>query len=152
MPLEWPAEVNAFEAKAYLKQKGEEYRLLSETEFRYLTELQFNDEEPAISDQYNLKTKFFSPSPVGMMDQENAKIKDLYGNVWDWLSDDFYPLEGFKAHKDYTDFSASYFDEYHRMLLGGSWASCGTGASKHYRSWFRDYFFQHAGFRIAKSL
>lgn len=32
MPLDWPAEVNYFEAKAYCAWKGPEYRLLTEAE------------------------------------------------------------------------------------------------------------------------
>jgi hypothetical protein len=43
-------------------------------------------------------------------------------------------------------------DADHLMMAGGSWITTGTGASKYYRLWFRPYFYQHAGFRLAKSL
>ena len=76
-------------------------------------------------------------------------FNDIYGNVWDWLSDDFYALEGFNVHPWYKEFSAPYMDSEHGMMAGGAWATTGTGASKYYRLWFRRYFYQHAGFRLA---
>jgi formylglycine-generating enzyme required for sulfatase activity len=74
---------------------------------------------------------------------------DVWGNVWDWLADDFYPLPGFKVHPWYLDFSEPYMDSDHGMMAGGAWATTGTGASKYYRLWFRRHFYQHAGFRLA---
>ena len=82
----------------------------------------------------------------------SSGIRDPYGNVWQWLANDFRPLPGFKTHKLYDDFSAPYFDDQHAMMLGGAWASTGTGASKFYRLWFRRNFYQHAGFRPVRSL
>jgi formylglycine-generating enzyme required for sulfatase activity len=38
------------------------------------------------------------------------------------------------------------------MMLGGSWATNGSMASPSYRNWFRPYFYQHVGFRIAQDL
>jgi formylglycine-generating enzyme required for sulfatase activity len=69
--------------------------------------------------------------------------------VWQWLSDDFQPLPGFRTHRLYEDFSKPWFGEHHKMLLGGSWASTGATASQFYRLWFRPGFLQHAGFRMA---
>lgn len=152
MPLDWPVEVNAYEAKAYCKFKGPEFRLMSEGEYKLLTSRLYPDVEPALSEQFNLNILFGSPSPVGYLEPDGGEpFNDLYGNVWEWLSDDFYPLPGFEAHAYYTDFSSPYFDPDHRMMLGGAWATSGTGASQHYRLWFRDYFYQHAGFRLAKN-
>ena len=37
------------------------------------------------------------------------------------------------------------------LLRGGAWATTGTGASVHYRLWFRRHFYQHAGFRLVRS-
>ncbi|MFT5780182.1 MAG: 5-histidylcysteine sulfoxide synthase [Crocinitomicaceae bacterium] len=153
MPLDWPAEVNAYEALAYCNFKGPEFRLLSEAEFKLLTKNVHPKVEPALSEQFNLQMKFGSPSPVGYFESQNGDaFNDLYGNVWDWLSDSFYALPGFKEHAHYSDFSLPYFGDDHRMLLGGSWATSGTGASQFYRLWFRDYFYQHAGFRLAKTV
>jgi formylglycine-generating enzyme required for sulfatase activity len=38
------------------------------------------------------------------------------------------------------------------MMLGGSWATNGSMALPSYRNWFRPYFYQHVGFRIAQDL
>lgn len=153
MPLDYPVEINAHEALAFCRWKGKDWRLLSEAEFVYLAkDIVDKKGEPAISDQYNLNVKYGSPNPVGYLDQENEGVNDLFGNVWDWLSDDFYCLPGFKTHPYYEDFSVPYFDSQHGMMLGGSWATTGTGASSFYRLWFRRHFFQHAGFRLARDL
>ncbi|MFT5860267.1 MAG: 5-histidylcysteine sulfoxide synthase [Flavobacteriaceae bacterium] len=152
MPLDWPVEVNAFEANAFCKFMGSEFRLLSEPEFKLLTQKVHTNIEPARSDQFNLNLKFGSPSPVGYFKTDDSELfNDLYGNVWDWLSNDFYSLTGYIPHEYYDDFSAPYFDDKHKMLLGGSWSTTGTAASQYYRLWFREYVYQHAGFRLAKS-
>jgi 5-histidylcysteine sulfoxide synthase len=154
MPLDWPAEVNAHEAWAFCHWKGTDYRLLSEAEFKIIAkDTLMQKGEPACSDQYNINMAYGSPTPVGFMDQDQKEqsFNDVFGNVWDWLNNDFYPLPGFKAHPQYKDFSAPFFDTDHSMLLGGAWATTGAGASSYYRLWFRRHFFQHAGFRLAKN-
>lgn len=154
MPLDWPAEVNAHEAWAFCHWKGPDWRLLSEAEFNLIAKKAKKQKgAPAFSEEYNINFIYGSPTPVGFMDAGNApnEFNDLYGNVWEWLNDDFYPLPGFEIHPFYQDFSAPFFDADHSMLLGGSWASTGTGASAYYRLWFRRHFFQHAGFRLAKN-
>jgi len=155
MPMDWPVEVNAHEALAYCAWKGEGWRLLSEAEFTGIA----NKKEDTTFDcvftkRYNLNMAFGSPTPVGYFVEGTSVdgFTDLFGNVWDWLSNDFYPLPGFEVHPYYEGFSKPFFDEEHSMLLGGAWVTTGTGASKYYRLWFRRHFFQHAGFRMARSL
>lgn len=155
MPLDWPVEVNAHEAWAYCNWKGESWRLLSEAEFNLiLKENLKHNLQPVFTENYNLNMAFGSPTPVGYMKHHQSAydFNDLFGNVWDWLKDDFYPFPGFESHPWYEDFSEPFFDEDHSMLLGGAWATTGTGASRYYRLWFRRHFFQHAGFRMARSL
>ncbi len=154
MPLDWPVEVNAHEAWAYCKWRNDDSRLLSEAEFILLTRQgQPQSYDPAFTREHNLNMFFGSPSPVGHFNEDdNLEVNDLYGNVWDWLKDDFYPLPGFKVHPLYTDFSEPFMDAEHSMMAGGSWATTGTGASKYYRLWFRRHFYQHAGFRLAQTL
>ncbi|HHG83304.1 MAG TPA: 5-histidylcysteine sulfoxide synthase, partial [Bacteroidetes bacterium] len=150
MPMDWPAEVTCFEVEAYCSWKGSAWRLLSEREWKLLS-----DRVPSHSPHnYNLNIVMQSPSPVGQFANKGANtlVNDLYGNVWDWLSDDFYKLSGYQVHPIYLDFSEPYIDENHGMMAGGSWASSGTSASQYYRLWFRRGFFQHAGFRLAKSI
>lgn len=154
MPLDYPVEVNAHEAWAYCKWKGNGYRLMTEAEFHAITQNEMQTTDCAFETCYNINLKYGSPNPVGSLKtgQTSLGFNDVFGNVWDWLQDDFYPLPSFKTHYLYEDFSAPYFDDQHSMLLGGAWATTGTGASKYYRLWFRKHFYQHAGFRIARSL
>jgi 5-histidylcysteine sulfoxide synthase len=154
LPGAWPVEVNCHEALAYCRLLGEEYRLLRETEFARLGEGNSPPGSDVIfGEGHNLALRFGSPCAVGSIPSATTPrgVNDLFGNVWDWLADDFHPLPGFRADPLYLDFSAPYFTDKHTMMLGGSWASLGTSASRFYRLWFRRRFYQHAGFRVARS-
>jgi 5-histidylcysteine sulfoxide synthase len=153
MPWNWPVEVIAHEAEAFCRWKGENYRLLFEAEWKLLTDRYFKNELLDFDSHRNcnINFSFGSPSPVGYFNNEKYP-NDLLGNVWEILSDDFYPLDGFKEHRYYKDFSIPFFDSDHGMMVGGSWASTGNSASRYYRLWFRRDFIQHAGFRLAKSV
>lgn len=157
LPLDWPAEVNYYEAMAYCCWKGESYRLMTEAEWQLVT--YGNQESLTLLDHesnspYNLNLKWGSPSPVGYAEKEQTGVKlyDLRGNVWQWLKTTFSPLPGFQPHRLYPDFSEPFFDHQHHIMLGGSWITQGTQSFKFYRNWFRPYFYQHAGFRLAQSL
>lgn len=155
LPGQWPAEVTAYEAAAYLKWKGKGFRLMTEAEWKFASQhAPCVQDDPVFAEGYNHSLAYGSPTPVGFM--QNGKtpegVYDLHGNVWDWLSDNHYPLPGFKVHPWYEDFSEPFMDEEHGMMAGGSWATSGCSASKYYRLWFRRGFFQHAGFRMAQSL
>lgn len=150
LPLDWPVEVNHYEAMAYCQWKGKKTRLMTEAEWNQALKI---SEDSRLSNNYNLNLQFISPTPVGMFSENNqSAISDLRGNVWEWLSSRFYPLPGFKTHDLYPDQSAPFFDNKHFMMLGGSWATNGTMALPCYRNWFRPFFYQHVGFRIAESL
>jgi 5-histidylcysteine sulfoxide synthase len=158
MPWDWPAEVSHYEAMAYIRWKGNGARLMSEAEWNLISG--DHDEkrthlmnDPMFSEEYNLNLKYGSPTSVGSTPGAINELgfADTYGNVWEWLHDDFYPLPGFKTHELYKNFSITFFDTFHAMMIGGSWATTGTATSKYYRLWFRRYFYQHAGFRVAYS-
>jgi 5-histidylcysteine sulfoxide synthase len=158
LPLDWPVEVNYYEAIAYCRTQGETVRLMTEAEWNLATygsnKNRSYDLEKDDFNNYNLNLKFCSPSPVGML--KNAKndlgIYDLRGNIWEWLEDDFNPLSGFKPHFLYEDNSTPFFNSQHKMMLGGAWITNGTEILPYYRNWFRRNFYQHAGFRIAQTL
>ena len=155
MPLDWPVEINMHEAQAYCNWKNDGSRLLSEAEFLLIArEGTVESDDPLFSENHNLDLAYGSPTPVGFMKNSTtiSGFNDIYGNVWDWLNDDFYALPGFETHPWYEEFSAPYMDNQHGMMAGGAWVTTGTGASKYYRLWFRRHFFQHAGFRLAKAI
>lgn len=159
MPWDWPAEVNFHEAQAYCrwKQKKEQskliYRLITEAEHVALRD---RKEDPVLKngyqESYNFNFSTSSPQPVDEKPANSNKVHDLFGNVWQWALDQFNPLESFQVHPYYDDFSTPCFDGKHQMILGGSFISCGHEASHFARFHFRPHFFQHAGFRLARSL
>jgi 5-histidylcysteine sulfoxide synthase len=157
LPLDWPVEVNHHEAMAYCRWQGEGSRLMNEAEWNLATygaNGHRKGSEQDTIDNYNLNLKFGSPSPVGMLKkaQSYSGIYDLRGNIWEWLDDNFNPLPGFKPHVLYEDNAAPFFDNRHKMMLGGAWVTNGTEAMRFYRNWFRPYFYQHAGFRIVQDI
>lgn len=158
LPATWPAEVNFHEADAYIRWRNDGSRFMSEAEFHLMIQGAVGTEKgnDVVWEQnlHNLNVAYGSPSPVGFFTAGKTPdgVYDPVGNVWQWLSDLWYPLPGFETHPYYEDFSAPYFDDEHNMMLGGAWASSGTSASRFYRLWFRRHFYQHAGFRLAKSV
>jgi 5-histidylcysteine sulfoxide synthase len=151
LPLDWPVEVNYYEAMAYCRWQGKDTRLMSEAEYNVAT---YGNGLVEDVDHYNLNLKFGSPSPVGMLETAKSPsgLYDLRGNVWEWLSDNLNPLSGYEPHFLYEDNSAIFFDTQHQMMLGGCWITNGTEALKYYRNWFRPNFYQHAGFRIVRDI
>ncbi|MEM9456284.1 MAG: 5-histidylcysteine sulfoxide synthase [Myxococcota bacterium] len=148
MAWSWPVVVNWHEAKAYCAWKtehagrGAPYRLITEAEHHRLRE---HDE------QANLDLRWGSEAPVDALPPNGAGFCGVFGNVWQWCEDDFHPLDGFRVHPLYEDFSAPCFDGEHKMIMGGSFISTGDEATRWARFHFRPHFFQHAGFRLARS-
>ena len=159
LPSDFPVEVNHYEAMAYCRWQGNQTRLLTEAEWKLVAESSMakapdSTGDPFKTRNYNLNLKYFSPSPVGTADQSNNKfgLCDVRGNVWQWLGNRFNCLPGFKPHYLYPDYSEPFFDNKHHLIVGGSWSSMGAYASAFCRNWFRPYFYQHVGFRIAKDI
>lgn len=151
LPLDWPVEVNYYEAMAYCHWKGDRMRPMNEAQYNLATYNHITADTENINN-YNLNFKFGSPSPVGMLETAKSPsgLYDLRGNVWEWLTDNLNPLAGYQPHFLYADNSAIFFDTKHQMMLGGCWITNGTEALRYYRNWFRPHFYQHAGFRIVQ--
>lgn len=146
---DWPVVVNFHEAQAYCawktrKEKSKRpFRLISEAEHHRLRTLAGREA------QWNSELK--NGSELSAYAHGSNGIADLYGNVWQWCEDEFNPLPQFKTNRLYEDFSVPCFDGRHQMIMGGSFASTGDEASRFARFHFRPHFFQHAGFRMARS-
>jgi 5-histidylcysteine sulfoxide synthase len=147
LPLDWPVEVNYYEAEAYCRWQGKGFRLLREAEWYLASRL-----SPWEVGEFNLNLRYGSPTAGGYLSQNSQGLADLRGNIWEWLEQDFYPLPGFVPHYLYLDNAAPFFDGAHKMMLGGAWITTGTGMLGYYRNWFRPYFYQHAGFRLAREI
>lgn len=149
LPLDWPVEVNNYEAMAYCGWQGENTRLMTEAEYNLAT---YGNGKEVEAENYNLNFKYGSPTPVGFLEtaKNESGLYDLRGNVWEWLSDNLNPFSGYKTHQLYENYSVPFFDSKHNMMLGGCWITSGTEAFKYYRNWFRPNFYQHVGFRIVQ--
>ncbi len=76
---------------------------------------------------------------------------DMVGNVWEWTKTWFHPYDGFVSYP-YAGYSVPYFDQQHRVLKGGSWATRSSVLRCAFRNWYypgiRELF---AGFRCVRS-
>ncbi len=148
LPLNYPVDVNVYEAEAFCKYKSEklgfEVRLPSEDEYYRLY-----DYTDANNKQANIGLKYFNQTPVDKY--EFDEFYDVVGNVWQWSITPIYPFDGFETHPIYDDFTTPTFDDRHALIKGGSFISLGNETLKSARYAFRKHFFQHAGFRYVKS-
>jgi len=116
MPLNWPVDVNALEAHAFL---------------RYISKRD--------NKNYDLPTEA-QWCACGVDRFEHNGICDIVGNVWQWTKTPICPFEGFKIHYAYDDFSTPTFDDKHFLIKGGSFISTGNEIMKHSRYAFRGHF------------
>ncbi len=154
LPMNWPVEVNYYEAKAfcnwYSESKGKNVRLPSEHEWHSMYNQHFLGNEDSEHKNTNIHLAHFASScPVNKF--KHNKLYDVCGNVWQWTESPIQPFKGFKPHQYYDDFSIPTFDDKHNIIKGGSWISGGNCARRESRYAFRKHFFQHAGFRLVQS-
>ncbi|CAE7290488.1 egt-1 [Symbiodinium natans] len=179
MVWSWPVDVNYHEARAFCAWKSEQdglagspeaYRVITEAEHQlirhpeartenmastaYDRAMHAGGEEYALSgpNAANANLTYASQSPVDALPASPTGHHDAMGNVWEWTEDHFNPLDGFKVHYTYDDFSTPCFDGRHHMIMGGSYISkSDNGASGFCRYHFRPHFLQHSGFRLVSS-
>jgi iron(II)-dependent oxidoreductase len=91
-------------------------------------------------------------TPVGTYgDRDNSMGgQDWLGNVWEWTTSWFAPYTGFRAFP-YRGYSEAYFDQRHRVLRGGSWATRPWALRGTLRNWYYPQVRQiFAGFRCVR--
>ncbi len=151
LPLNWPVEVNGYEAEAFCKYKSalldKNITLPSEAQYYRLREACNLPQE--VTSGANINNIHQSSTPINMYRQ--GEFYDVVGNVWQWSSSAIDGFEGFKVHPLYDDFSVPTFDNKHLLIKGGSWASKGNAILKSSRYAFRKHFYQFAGFRYVES-
>lgn len=158
MPWAWPALVNFHEAQAFCAWRRERdggglpYRVITEAEHHRLRDAVAPTTSGHAADAaFNAHLACGSERPVDGSPPTSSGFHDVFGNAWEWCEDHFHPFSGFKGHPYYDDFSTPCFDGKHQIVLGGSWVSTGDEASVWARFHFRPHFFQHCGFRVARS-
>ncbi|KAK3089792.1 hypothetical protein FSP39_006572 [Pinctada imbricata] len=158
-PMDWPVDVNYLEAQAFCKWKGQDYRLPIEAEINIIRGPMMDPKVGVKCDiiyqksiEANTNLQYGSSTPVNMYPSNELGFHDVFGNVWEWTEDHFNGLCNYESHWLYDDFSSPCFDGRHNIILGGSWVSTGDEASRFARYAFRRHFFQHAGFRLARTI
>jgi iron(II)-dependent oxidoreductase len=110
----------------------------------------WGDEEPT-SSLCNFNYHFWGTTPVGAFPEgaSAAGCLDMTGNVWEWTGSPFAGYADFRAFP-YPEYSETWFDEDHRVLKGGSWATQASVLRISFRNFFRRHFrIAFAGIRCA---
>jgi iron(II)-dependent oxidoreductase len=159
LPLSHPVTgVSWYEAEAYARFAGK--RLPTEAEWERAASwdeararkrlFAWGDEEPTTA-RCNFDLNFWGTTPVGAF-PAGASARgclDMTGNVWEWTSSKFAGYPNFRAFP-YPEYSEVWFDEDHRILKGGSWATCESVLRTSFRNFFRRHFrIAFAGLRCA---
>jgi len=157
LPSSWPAEVNYYEAEAFCRWKGPEYRLMTEGEWNHIADDHGSEErhaagnDPCFGSGYNFGLRYGSPWPVNFGRASEFGLFDVQGNVWQWLSTSFAPLPGFRPSSNCPENANLRLDARRRLIVGGSWATTGAGTSKFRRRQSEKSEYHNAGFRLAKN-
>ena len=147
------------------KKTGEEYRLLSESEWEYVarggTKTPFHTGETISTGQANYNGNFTYGSgrkgryrgrtvAVGSFDANGYGLHDVHGNVWEWVEDCW----NGSYRRAPADGSAWEFgDCSRRVLRGGSWSLKPGLLRSAYRGWLGTGLrLINAGFRVARTL
>jgi gamma-glutamyl hercynylcysteine S-oxide synthase len=81
--------------------------------------------------------------------QSPGAIQSSMGQVWEWTDSWFAAYPGFRAFP-YPGYSSAYFDQAHRVLRGGSWATADWTVRSSFRNWYHPWTnVIFAGFRTA---
>ncbi|MEC4806868.1 MAG: SUMF1/EgtB/PvdO family nonheme iron enzyme [Jaaginema sp. PMC 1079.18] len=150
--------VNAYEAEAYAAFVGK--RLPTEAEWEKAARWDattgksllypWGDAQPSVA-WCNCDRAHSGTTPVNAYPQNRSPLgcQEMLGNVWEWTASWFAGYEGF-AWFPYQGYSEAWFDNQHRTLRGGSWATrpwvLRVTARNWYNPWVREVL---AGFRCA---
>jgi iron(II)-dependent oxidoreductase len=150
--------VSWYEAEAFARFAGK--RLPTEAEWeraaawdsenRRKRRFAWGDDAPT-SERCNFDLNFWGTTPVGSFPSGASATGclDMTGNVWEWTSSKFAGYPNFRAFP-YPEYSEVWFDEDHRILRGGSWATTASVLRSSFRNFFRRHFrIAFAGIRCA---
>lgn len=154
--------VSWFEADAF--SRAHDARLPTEREWEHAATWSGEDglalahpwgEQPPIPGVHaNVGRIACGPAPAGAYPAGAAPsgCLGMIGDVWEWTSSDFGAYPGFAAYP-YREYSEVFFGPEHKVLRGGSWATCARLLTPTFRNWDlpqrRQIF---AGLRVAQDV
>ncbi|SES19575.1 ergothioneine biosynthesis protein EgtB [Actinokineospora terrae] len=111
----------------------------------------WGDDDPGV-EHANLGQRHLRPAPVGSYPKGASAlgVRQLIGDVWEWLDSDFQPYPGFAAFP-YREYSEVFFGGDYKMLRGGSFGTDSAAVRGTFRNWdhpIRRQIF--SGFRCAR--
>ncbi|MBI2994688.1 MAG: ergothioneine biosynthesis protein EgtB [Gammaproteobacteria bacterium] len=144
----WPVFVSHAEATAYARWRGAD--LMTEAEFHRAAEgAPWGDPRSS-----NIDLTHWAPIPAGSYSESASQhgVLDLIGNAWEWTRSRFGPFDGFKAYaRTYPGYSADFFGDQHRVMLGASWATDAALVRPSFRNWFQPHYpYVFAKFRCVR--
>jgi formylglycine-generating enzyme required for sulfatase activity len=150
-------DVQKFIKKLNEKEGTDKYRLPYEAEWEYAcragttTRYSFGDSESELDDYaWYAKNSEDKTHPVGQKKANPWGLYDMYGNVWEWVQDEWHDsYDG--APADGSAWESG--DGADRVICGGSWClnarNCRSAYRNHFVSGYRGY---SLGFRILQEL
>ena len=110
----------------------------------------WGDKEPTLEHcNYGNVTEKTTPVDAYPAKASAYGLHDALGNVWEWTASWFDGYPGFQSYP-YIGYSQVYFDNQHRVLKGGSWATGSWVLRSSFRNWYYPSVRQiFAGFRCA---
>ncbi len=137
--------VSWYEADAYARSLGK--RLPTEAEWEKAASWNAATKEKL---KYPWGNEFDLDCSTDLQSLSPFGCSDLIGNVWEWTATWFDGYPGFESYP-YSGYSQPYFDQAHRVLKGGSWATFPWAMRSTFRNWYhpqvREVF---AGFRCVR--
>ncbi|MCK2242071.1 MULTISPECIES: ergothioneine biosynthesis protein EgtB [unclassified Crossiella] len=151
--------VSFHEAQAYARWAGK--RLPTEPEWEKAARFDpatgrsrrypWGDADPG-PEHANLGQRHLRPAPAGSYPDGASPlgVRQLIGDVWEWLDSDFLPYPGFAAFP-YDEYSKVFFRGDYKMLRGGSFGTDQVSVRGTFRNWDHPVRRQiFSGFRCAR--
>ncbi len=111
----------------------------------------WGDDDPG-PEHANLGQRHLRPAPIGSYPAGESPlgVRQLIGDVWEWLDSDFRPYPGFAPYP-YDEYSAVFFGGDYKVLRGGSFGTDASAVRGTFRNWDHPVRRQiFAGFRCAR--
>ncbi|GAA5905979.1 hypothetical protein JCM5296_001307 [Sporobolomyces johnsonii] len=113
---EWPVAASAEQLERFAKDKGGRLPTFPELAL-------FLQHHPTESPSSNLGFSSLHPVAPSLPTTTRSPSPATDGGLWQWTSSTLAPWKGYVGSSLYPGYSSDFFDDKHRIVLSGSWAS-----------------------------